>query len=236
MRPYPLTVPAGGQVEFDCFGSRIIQCDAASLPYFEVQVDGGVNIPFKTGRKYTHDAGQTFARVTVQNTDAVNPLAVNLLVGSGNLDDNAVYVDTIQQIVQTVNVADANGLAAINALATLMQNANNKRNALTPLGQYFAVADGLAAAVTTMVAPASNVNGLILRTASMLSTSNRSALYAAPTAPPDANDLTRHAIMFGWSSAYTLDQQLLIPAGNGIYFARGGSSANYAASISYDLL
>lgn len=234
MRPYPLTVPAGGQLDFDCFGARIIQCDEASLPSFYIQVDGGINIPFKTGRKYTHSM-PSFSKVTVYNPSA-NSLTVNLLVGSGDIEDNAVYVDTLQQIVQTVNVADANLLAAINGLAALMQNDADKRNAITPLGQHFAVADGVAAAVTTMVAPAANVNGLILRTASIMSTSNRAALFAAPTAPPNADDLTRRVIMFGWSSACMLPQQLLIPAGNGLYFARGGSSTSYAASVSYDLL
>lgn len=171
MRSFPLVIPAGGQQEFNCAGARILLCDSASLPDFELQIDGGINIPYKVGRKYTHAGGESFRLVTVHNLDALNSLTVNLLVGTGDIQDNAVYVDTIQSIAQTVNTDDAGTQAAIAAAAAAIEARLSHRSMLparlTTL-QGAAYASGTASGAsqkTEIVSAAANVNGVAVRKA-----------------------------------------------------------------------
>lgn len=178
MRPFIVTIPAGGNDRFDCAGSRLLLCDASSLASFNVRVDQGEDIPFKEGRKYIHSGGN-FKLVEVFNTDPVNPLTVSLLAGAGDVSDNSVYVQSIQQIVQTVNVEDAPLLAettlvknAAQGIQTLLQDDTAQRAALTTLeGATYWEKKG-AGGTETIVSSGANTNGIVVRLAQIYSAEN----------------------------------------------------------------
>lgn len=240
MRSFPLTVPAGGQTSFDCAGSRILLCDSASLAGFELQFDNGINVPFKVGRKYTQFGGE-FKQVTLHNTDLVNPLSVNLLVGSGDIEDNAVYVDTIQSITQTVNTDDAGTQAAIAAakagIETLLSGGLAARYPFSVAGANNAGSNNSTTPVT-LLAPASNVNGAIVRSAAALSGSgNEIEIVAKTSAPSGSRDHTAFAIATGISgTGFCVPLPLYLPAGVGIYLVGGTTGSSQYGRVSYDLL
>lgn len=240
MRNFTVTVPAGGSKRFNAAGSRILLCDASSLPSFIVKVDDGEDIPFKEGRKYTHPGG-TYSLIDVINPDTVNALTVSFLVGSGDMSDNSVYVNSIQQIVQTVNVEDAPLLAetalvkaAVQAIGTLLQSGEEKYIGLGKLG----VQGGTAGSGShTFITPAANLNGLILRTAVLYTTNQLAALWVDTAAPASATNLNTRCVLRNYSGNIVLPHPLYVPAGHGIFYTLTGTwNTNYGASITYDLL
>jgi len=94
-----------------------------------------------------------------------------------------------------------------------------------------------------LVAPAANVNGLVLRTATITAGNAWSILSTGTTAPTSDIDVTRPVILAcrgaaaantGAGASATLPFQITIPAGYGLWLASSGSFNG--AYITYDLL
>jgi hypothetical protein len=209
-------------------------CDSSTLPSFRVIVDGTKSFRFKEGRKYTHPQG-TFSRVQIINEDSVNPLTVNMLVGEGDITDNSVYVQSIQQIVQTVNVEDAPLLAettlvkgAVQSIESLLQNDTALRAPLNTLDGA-TLAQGTTAGATTIVAAAANLNGIVVRRACLFAGSQ--AVGTAKLQAGAGNNILRAD---GAYNSKNLDAPVFIPAAVDLIANLSGAATQY--DVWYEVL
>ncbi len=104
------------------------------------------------------------------------------------------------------------------------------------VGTSFSTAAPGAATAATLLSPAANVRGAILRTVNVTSGgSDFVTIWADTAAPSNVNDLTKRRIgVFNSNGSAVLQLPIFIPAGVGIYgMSNVASSAMY---ISYDLL
>ena len=101
-----------------------------------------------------------------------------------------------------------------------------------------------AASAVTLLAPASNPKGLIIRTISQppQGSSNNIVLYVGTSAPSGTNDITKARINYsnsvsGAAAAFSTDKcplPIMVPAGQGIYsFATAAAGETV---ITYDAL
>ena len=91
--------------------------------------------------------------------------------------------------------------------------------------------------VITLVTPATNVNGLVIRTARLRAWgAGGSALYADTSAPATYNDLTKRIITDIGNNTVIQDSiiNLFIPTGRGLYYA--GNATVGELTMNYDLL
>lgn len=89
---------------------------------------------------------------------------------------------------------------------------------------------------TTVVAPATNSNGLILRTLSVDAVAGHFALFADTAAPSSVSDTTKNKLLHVLNGTYLVTPQfphLYLPAGLGLYFYAGAAGVNFWCS--YDL-
>lgn len=95
-----------------------------------------------------------------------------------------------------------------------------------PIGTSVAASVSYATGSTTIVAPASNTNGMTVNTASLLSGSGV-GIYAGTSAPSSL--LSNPGILVGFNNGpgLILPEQIYLPAGQGLYVytAAGGSAA-----------
>jgi len=100
--------------------------------------------------------------------------------------------------------------------------------------------------VSAMITPAQNVNGVIIRTATMHIGPSYGALTTGTTAPKDYWNITTPSILMvrgaaqsgggGFpGAASTLPFQVTIPAGQGLWVIMGQGS-NGGACVTYDLI
>lgn len=107
-----------------------------------------------------------------------------------------------------------------------------------PIGKFFSNGSATVGQVVQIVAPATNVNGLYLRTAQLQvwSTNSGVAVFASPTAPANCCDASTRNIFEMASGvggvSQNLPNQLFIPAGMGIWIGANGS---VGWELTYDL-
>jgi hypothetical protein len=98
----------------------------------------------------------------------------------------------------------------------------------TEIGDLYFYDTSLAGgAVATAVAPATNVNGVVIKTMTL----GTNVLFADTSAPTSVNDLTKRPV--GGSGGF-FPMPLKIPAGNGLYVAATGGFS--AVSFTYHIL
>lgn len=97
---------------------------------------------------------------------------------------------------------------------------------------FFTVITGLAAGVTQIQAPATNVNGMIIRRA-LLGGNTLASIYVDNGAPANNTDGTRRAILNVNTSNAILPNPMKFPAGFGIWVATG---AAVTCALSWDNL
>lgn len=107
-----------------------------------------------------------------------------------------------------------------------------------PVGQSFVNVGVGPGALTTLVAPASNPSGLIIRTLSINSGGGTGAIYTSATAPSSASDLTTR-IVFQFSSAsagdsQTVPHELYVYPGMGVYIGNSHPTGNVILFMTYD--
>ncbi|MGB1077775.1 MAG: hypothetical protein ACPG05_05650 [Bdellovibrionales bacterium] len=91
-------------------------------------------------------------------------------------------------------------------------------------------------AVTEIIAPADNTDGVIIRTASITTgTTTLGAIMAKTSAPSSHADATAHHIldMLGSDGAHLLEE-IELPAGMGLYADFEASSADLVCSVTWD--
>ena len=92
-------------------------------------------------------------------------------------------------------------------------------------------------AVQTIIAPAANQNGVILRLASMGVSNGTAALYADTAAPVSVVDATKRTVRrvtksADWDHAHL--RELYLPPATGLYYV--SNAANNTISVTWDVL
>ena len=91
-----------------------------------------------------------------------------------------------------------------------------------------------AAGVTTVVTPAANTRGIVIRTFARSSTAAGIGLYADTAAPSAYTDLTKRRVWVGGGTEWWMwFGEIFIPPGNGLYVA---ASALVLGNMTYDVL
>ena len=110
-------------------------------------------------------------------------------------------------------------------------------NGVVPVGQLFAGVSPAADSVVQLVAPGSNLNGIILRTATVAVNSGGTFLFADTSAPASATDFTKRVVLQISSTvgeSATLPNPLFLFAGMGVWVSTNSDGAD--AFITYDLV
>jgi hypothetical protein len=90
-----------------------------------------------------------------------------------------------------------------------------------------------AAGATTIVAPASNVNGVVIRGACLVPNTGTVGIFAGTSAPTTL--LTNQAVFIAAGTAQmTMPREILLPAGQGVYLYNNGAAAQQ--TVNYDIL
>lgn len=103
MKDYPLTVPAGGVISFNCFGSNQVYCDVSDVPEFELRVDSDPFFGFFAGRKLSRK--DFFKTIEVKNP---NPTAmhINLVVGDSDIADSTTTINGTITVGNAIELAN----------------------------------------------------------------------------------------------------------------------------------
>lgn len=101
---------------------------------------------------------------------------------------------------------------------------------VVPAGQIYVTASPGNGGIATLVSPANNPHGLIIRTLTLNVSEAGVNIYANPTPPTSATDFTTRMV-FEFSTASgadsaTLPYELYIYPGHGVYATQSGSIGN----------
>lgn len=159
------------------------------------------------------------------NIAKVNGVAVNVGVGASGTGTQRVAVSS--------DSFPSN--MALNALPKSTAGVQQQANQIGNSTSFSASASGVTTA--TILASGSNTNGAIIRGASLSAGgSTISGFYGGTSAPStNASNVAQFAVASnsGGSTGGTLQRDIYVPAGQGIYLYQGGA---YPYSIAYDLL
>lgn len=101
-----------------------------------------------------------------------------------------------------------------------------------PIGESFAQGE-LSATVVTIISPASNVRGVLLRTANMQPSGTTASMYADTAAPANYEDTSKRALAYYVGSLWQLQEEVWLPPGIGLYVVSAGTAYGY--SVTYDV-
>ena len=229
-----------------CFSSSI-----AGTPFY-MQIDDGGLGQMDQGVAAYAAPGDVFSKITLENASAA-AITVTMAWGFGDLLDSRLSVTGI--VSENLSEVNGNAVATGNGVSgggTQRVNiaSDNSRVATYVTDQdghegpreganVFGLSSG-GAGVTTIVAPATNVNGMWLRTANILNAANgvaHGAFYGDTAAPTGVTDYSKRRLLASLSATYgdkVLPFPLYLPAGVGLYFA--ASVANIIADATYEVM
>jgi hypothetical protein len=101
-------------------------------------------------------------------------------------------------------------------------------------GASFASYVDTSAALKTLVTPAANVNGLVIRSAGIVMSGGSCSLFADTAAPSSAGDTAKRALLGARSTSALLPYQVYVPPGYGLYL--WPDSATNRLNVTWDLL
>jgi hypothetical protein len=244
-----ITVAANSSVSPGLNGSflRCLYSNQAGT-MFTVAFDDGQAFEFDQGLAAYCAPGDTFGKVTITNPTAA-ALTVTLAYGQGNITDSRVSLTNSQ-----IAIAEGGNQAVVTAAGALSENMAQVNGNTVNTGQGDPALSGVqrtyspsrigdsfstteAAATGTLVAPASNVNGIMVRgnsTVSLATDSNALALCIGTAAP---TSFTSNECLLGQFNAVgpvKLGNDVFIPAGQGLNAYCTATSASW--NISYKVL
>lgn len=210
------TIPAGGSVKISMSGFyiRFLESDATGLIAVNdgdpgVAVGGlGLSLP---------DGFENFRLTNPNGTD----WTVTVGVSEGAIEDSRLNVPSGID----VNIAaDPQG----EAILAMMQNADDQKQPLTPLGLSYVTGEYVNG-VLTLISPGSNVSGLLLRTVCFEGASSAAALYADTAAPTSVSDYTKRRVASAYGSGTTgrFFRDITVEAGQGLYLAANNNGGRY---------
>lgn len=249
MEQYDFTIPANGARVVNASGNRIY-CESASAPF--VLKSG--NQTFKLKAKRTYVLKQGLNKFLLENPSAV-PITVELHIGDDEIIDNEVLIsgqingdvkivnsDTVGKTV--IKVDDDQSQVILTGMATHLDNVKQILNPMRDMMQdnwtgkgnarrpYTSLANASFASVSnatvTIVAAASNVNGVLIKIADLSSQGNNGAVNFLV----NGNVLVRSASATGIINGKSV-QDIHVPAGQEISAVCGSSGF---LSVFYEVL
>lgn len=215
---------------------------ASASAAFRIRLDDTYEIAVSAGKKFD-SLPNKFSKVEVINNSGA-PLTFLLEIGSGSISSDEVVLagvsgvsdadthtklDTLDISVQAAATAATDTKSAVNSVLAMMQNDELQRMPLTTLaGATFA--EKAAASDTTVVSGAANVNGVIIRYASVTCASTNSTAYVKV----NGNNLL-HCVGSAGGGCFKEISNVFIPAGQAVLI---GQTVNIipAVQIYYEVL
>ncbi len=222
-----------------------IQTNMQGTYYTGLKKNSSIYLSSGFSKYFINSAAQAGEWVKISVSDGPDQFNVDN-PGQGTIDGIANPVQVYGVGGAAVAVNDANSEASLSSINTALTSDRGVKRTITPLGANKYGAFNIGTAVQTIVAAASNVNGLILRNV-VMSASNLLGLTlsAGSAAPADYNSTTVNGILtiVGNTNAGVVNQEygrdIFIPAGFGLYVACNNGGFAYNASaimLTYDLL
>lgn len=258
VRQYPnqgtITIADGDQHVIERGGTfvRVRKADAE----FKLLLDDDVENIAQQDNVFKMTEGDSFKKVTVVN-DTGAPLTFQLEIGRGEVTSNAFSIsdgvgvrndaypnDELQiktkagtQLLTYDAIQDAYMSVITKAMRESSGYQDYFKKPKTPVGgSKFSLFS--TAGVQTIISPAANVNGAIIRTLNCNITSggNIASIFADTAAPSGWNDATKACIynVFGSSVHGYVVSDIYLPAGVGLY---GAASTTWQyLTVTYDLI
>jgi len=108
------------------------------------------------------------------------------------------------------------------------------RHGYGSLGASFVTGTTPSTAPQTIILPATNTGGVVLRHASVFGVANYTALYADTAAPTNVLDTTKRRLLLGTGVTPFDLRDMYLPAGVGLYAVANGANNYYSAT--FDIL
>ena len=224
-RAYPLKIGAGLETTLNVGGEffYVLECDQAD---FLMAMDES-GLDFTKLRTYKRvEQGAQYDSLRIFNPNA-SDLNLKIIAGFGEYGDDEVKIGGAITVTSITNPVALSTATFPDGLTEITRKGHGQA------GASFAQA-AFTAGVTTIVAPAANTNGIVLRVASFYCATHEAAIYTDTAAPSGWNDVTKQRL-FVLSSAQGHEvRDIFIPAGDGLYVAMSGTSGHY--NLSFDIL
>lgn len=199
-------------------GGKFIYCLSATHDNFELQPMGGENISFHEDGEETFEVAPQEFRVWNKGADLTVSFRIK---DDGKYRDNR-FVMSGGVTVDNFPAAYPDGLTEIT------------RHGYGQIGASYAHGASIAG-VLTILAPATNTAGVIIRTLSAFSEGSRMSLFADTAAPLDHVDATKRRIVYvAGAGPLLFEEDRFVEAGSGLYIAANGTLGLY--SMTFDIL
>lgn len=237
---FTIVLAAGESRKINKLGKYVTILSNSNADDPRIQINGQQGGKIPSGLSLELPETEDFDRIELKNESA-SSMTLEVAISNGKIiDSRTVLSGSIEVKNDPLNTPldtdDANTQAKLDSLIALLQNDEDLRSPLTPLGGSYVAATNTGA-VQTLISPASNTGGLILRTVSMCcGSSSQSALFADTSAPSGYTDVTKEQILQCQSSDISNMKDVFVPAGKGIYWDASTNSTSNRVHITYDLL
>lgn len=230
------TIAAGQSYVVNVAGTfvRCLYSNQAGTP-FGLVIDAQPQAIFDQGLGAQCAPGDSFKSITVYNNSA-SLLTVELAFGQGNLIDNRLNLAGVVTVAGSVALAEGGNLAIISSDNLLGVSSLPNARAVNRVGDSFSNQLAVGLTAVQIVAPASNVNGVIVRgNTQIYSTGSNVGVISIGAAAPSVVQ-SNECLMWGEGGfSMELGHDVLVPPGNGIWvIANAAGSANI--TISYKVL
>jgi hypothetical protein len=245
MQTYPLALTAGLTIPFmataDLFVYESGTVTGSTDQRIMVKPDADAEIVLRPGQRFRLDKKEKKAtRWQVRAFDPAAVISGAIIIGSGEFEDS----NTLNKV--TLDATFANNVTVLNDTAHRVPVTLDTTQIIQTSGGVIAyqksyIATYLAAgAATLIVAPATNVNGIMVNRTSMVGCVTpagvESAFMANTATPAGLYDGDVLAYCPAIAGMFVEDAQIKIPAGRGLWIVNGGTAGGVMKSILYTIL
>ena len=228
----PYTLPPGERVTIQVVGREVAVIEADKD--FLIATNSGEPEFIAAGLQLAPEGG--FHNIVMRNPH-VDPINVRLGITDGAIKDNRASVTTTLPVRDPDDLSSFSDInASLGSILAMMQNGNDKKRANTPIGESFFAGDTIPASLTTVVDPATNTEGVIIRTFEGQVYSANFAVFAGPSAPSSMTDVTVKRLdrLYGGNTEFSV-RDLYLPAGQGLWLWGDGGGIS-PITITWDNL
>ncbi|OKH89929.1 hypothetical protein [Thalassospira sp. TSL5-1] len=226
---------------------RSVTCFEASAA-LEIVIDDGSSSAFFAGVSLDFD--YEFKRIQLLNPNDT-PVTFQIATAMGRVNDNRLTAsgilrvadpDTGESFAALKGNGDVNNTYWYRFSRSAFEETGYQSNFKAPkhkVGASFASRINVDAVPFVMLDPASNTNGVIIRTVTGANAAGDAcAVFVGPDAPSSWNDATKRKILQFYNNytvAYNYCDPIYLPAGDGVYFIGSGSNSG-SLQLTWDYL
>ncbi|AUG55730.1 hypothetical protein [Thalassospira marina] len=228
---------------------RSVTCFEASAG-LEIVIDDGSSSAFFAGVSVDFD--YEFKRIQLLNPNDT-PVTFQVATAMGKVNDNRLTASGILRVADPDSGASFSAVRAAavdvaNAVGELSKRANEAMQGSNmfmlyapkhKIGTSFMYVQGVGSSPVTLIDPAVNTSGVIIRTVvANNGAGNGASIFAGPSAPASWVDATKRQIYSFYSSytqCYNHCDPIHLPAGDGLYFL-GNQGGSASLSVTWDYL